>query len=363
MYHAQLEISRKRLLHNLDFFRSKLNPDTKILANLKANAYGLGAIEVGRILQDQVDYFSVAFIHEAFELRQNNIHTDIIVFNPSLHEFQALIDYRLEPEIDSIHYLKKLLEFLEKSKLKSFPVHIKLDTGLHRAGIMPNEMDELIQLLKDQSAVEVKSVYSHLAAAEDPTEDLFTQQQILLFEQLVNSMEVHLQKTFIKHILNSSGVFRFTENQYDMVRLGLGLFGYIMIPETASYLKPVAELKTYIHQIKQINKGDTVGYNRNFTAAKKTEVALLSIGYADGFNRLLSQGKWQVKCKGKTAPVIGNISMDTVSIDVTGLNCQSGDEVIVFDRQQDVYLMAKQLQTIPYEILTGISQRVKRIVV
>jgi alanine racemase len=364
MRETRLEISRERLQHNLDVFRSKINPETKILANLKGNAYGIGAVTVGKYLEQQdIDYFSVAYINEGVLLRKNGIKTGLIVFNPSFEQFQALIDYRLEPEVSSLAYLKKLSVFLQSAGVKAFPVHIKLDTGMHRAGIMENELDELLQNLLQNPHIRVKSVFSHLAAAEDPLEDSFTNGQINLFEQMTFRMQKVLQDEFFRHLLNTAGIFRFPQAQYDMVRPGLGIYGYNLVREAQSELQPIARFKTRINQIKKLKAGDTVGYNRNFTAINDAEVALLPVGYADGFNRLLGQGKYFVRCKGIRVPVIGNVSMDTISIDVTGLNCKSGDEVVLFDNQQDVYHLAELLQTIPYEIITSITRRVQRVMV
>jgi alanine racemase len=364
MRETVLEISLKRLQHNLDVFRQKMHPNTRILANLKGNAYGIGAFEVGKYLaEQQVDYFSIAYINEGVLLRKNGIKVNLLVFNPSFEHFQELIDYQLEPEVSSLSYLNKLIGFLEKNKFKNFPIHIKLDTGMHRAGIMENELDTLIYILQNHACVEVKSVFSHLAAAEDPDEDDFTRHQIALFEKLSSRIKQKTKSNFFRHLLNTAGIFRFPEAQYDMIRPGLGIFGFNLVENDQSALQPIAQLKTGINQIKNLNEGETVGYNRNFSAKENTKVALLPIGYADGISRKLGEKKYFVTVNGQKAPIIGNVSMDTISIDVSHLSCQQGDEVIIFDHYNDVYRMAKLLDTIPYEIITGITRRVIRKIV
>ncbi len=364
MRETVLEISLKRLQHNLDVFRQKMHSNTRILANLKGNAYGIGAIEVGKYLaEQQVDYFSIAYINEGILLRKNGIKVNLLVFNPSFEHFQELIDYQLEPEVSSLSYLNKLIGFLEKNKFKNFPIHIKLDTGMHRAGIMENELDTLIYILQNHACVEVKSVFSHLAAAEDPDEDDFTRHQIALFEKLSSRIKQETKSNFFRHLLNTAGIFRFPEAQYDMIRPGLGIFGFNLVENDQSALQPIAQLKTGINQIKNLNEGETVGYNRNFSAKENTKVALLPIGYADGISRKLGEEKYFVTVNGQKAPIIGNVSMDTISIDVSHLSCQQGDEVIIFDHYNDVYRMAKLLDTIPYEIITGITRRVIRKIV
>ncbi len=364
MRETRLEIDRKAILHNLNVFKKLINSDTRILVNLKGNAYGMGAVELGKLFEKQaVDYFSVAYINEGIELRNAGIQTKILVFNPSPEHFDTLISYRLEPEISSLLYLKKILHYAHVNHWQQFPVHLKLDTGMHRAGITSEELSEAINLITKQNRLTVKSVFSHLAAAEDPNEDSFTRGQIDMFEQMTRYLQQHIPP-FFRHLLNTAGIFRFNEAQYDMIRPGLGIFGYNLVKNRQDRLKPVARLITRINQTKKIPRGETVGYNRNFTATTETtRVALLPLGYADGINRLLGQGNWQVTCRGKRLPIIGNISMDTMSIDISGTDCRAGDQVIVFDNCNDVYQMAAQLQTIPYEIITAISRRVFRVLV
>ncbi len=356
-----LEINLARLQHNIDVFRNLINPNTKILANLKGNAYGMDAVGIGKYLEKQdIDYFSVAYINEGIRLRNHGIKTNLIIFNPSLIDFQELIDYRLEPEVSSIFYLKKLTDFLRKNTIQNFPIHLKLDTGMHRAGITSDELNDTIKIIQQNPTIKLKSVFSHLAAAEDKKEDDFTQKQITNFEIISKKIRQETKENFFRHLLNTAGIFRFPEAQFDMIRPGLGLFGFNLIPEHKLTLRPIAQLKTKISQIKTLKKGETVGYNRNFIAQKNTKTALLALGYADGFNRKLGKGNHHVSINGKKASVIGNVSMDVISVDVTNIECRAGDDVVVFNNRNDIYQMADRLNTIPYEIITSITQRVPR---
>ncbi len=360
MRESFIEIDRKRLYHNWQVFKQHIKPGTQILANLKANAYGIGAYEIGQLLEQwDVSYFSVAYINEGVTLRQKGIKTNLLVFNPSFEHFESLVTYRLEPEVSSLAYLKALITFLKSRGIRDFPVHLKLDTGMHRAGIMPSELSDLQALLQDES-IKVASVFSHLAAAEDPSEDDFTQRQITLFKQMSRQLAAGLPYGFFRHLLNTAGVFRFSEAQFDMIRPGLGLFGYHLTPEYQQLLQPVMQLKTKINQVKRLSAGETVGYNRKFTVDTSAKVGLLPLGYADGISRRLGQGKYTVKCGGHHLPVIGVVSMDTLSIDLTGTGCKAGDMVTVIDHNRDIYRLSEQLQTIPYEILASLSHRLER---
>ncbi len=361
---THLEIDSTRLSHNLNVFRSKIRPETKILANLKGNAYGMGANIIGKFLEKKgIDYFSVAYINEGVDLRKQGIQSKLIVFNPSHENFQDLIDYHLEPEVSSLGYLKKLISYLKNKKTKKFPIHIKLDTGMHRAGIEEKEITKLISIIKQSNeTISIKSVFSHLASAEDPKKDSFTQTQFDLFDKLTAQIKNQISSDFFRHILNTAGIFRFPERQYDMIRPGLGIFGYSLVTDKKNPLLPIAQLKTKINQIKTLDKGESVGYNNKFIATKNnTKIALLPLGYADGIDRNLGNNNWKVSINNKLAPIVGNISMDTLSIDITDIPCKSGDEVIIFNNENDVYKATKKLNTIPYEIITRFSNRVERI--
>ena len=364
MRESHIEIDSKRLRHNLETIKKRLQPGTKILANLKGNAYGLGAYEIGKVFEQWgFAYFSVAYINEAVTLRQKGIKTNLLVFNPSFDNFEELITYNLEPEVSSLTYLNTLINFLSNKNISGFPVHIKLDSGMHRAGIMPEELDELINILQHNNNVSVKSVFSHLAAAEDPKEDAFTLSQIQIFETMAKKMSDSLATHFFRHLLNTAGIFRFPQAQYEMVRPGLGLFGYNMVAEYENELLPIAKLKSKIIQVKELKTGDTVGYNRRYKINGNKRIGLLPLGYADGIDRRLGNGNFYVKCNGYHIPVAGTISMDAISIDLTNTPCQLGDEVIVFDNDRSIYDIARQLNTIPYEIITGLTERLPRIVI
>ncbi len=364
MRESHIEIDSKRLEHNLKTIKNRLQHGTKILANLKGNAYGLGAYEIGRYLeQTGIDYFSVAFINEGVYLRQKGIQTNLLVFNPSFDDFDELITYNLEPEVSSLAYLNTLIQYLSTHNITDFPIHIKLDTGMHRAGIMPDELDDLIQILHKNKNISVKSVFSHLAAAEDPEEHQFTLTQIRTFEQMTKKLNENLENNFLRHLLNTAGIFRFPEAQYEMIRPGLGIFGFNMITGQEQILKPIARLKTKINQVKELKNGDTVGYNRRFKVIGNKRIGLLPLGYADGIDRRLGNGRFYVKCKDYKLPIAGTISMDTISIDLTKTPCGQGDEVIVFDNDQSFYDIASQLDTIPYEIISRLTKRLPRIVI
>jgi len=357
-----LEIDAKRLKHNLQVFRNLIHPSTQILANLKGNAYGMDAVLIGKYLEKNgIKYFSVAYINEGIRLRKAGIKSNLLVFNPSLENFEELLNYQLESEVSSLYYLKKLIAFLEKKEIIAYPIHIKLDTGMHRAGIELKEIEELISILINTKFIKVQSVFSHLAAAEDPNKKEFTEKQFSLFDQMTSRLENALKVPFIKHILNTAGVFNFPEKQYDMIRPGLGIFGYNLIKSNQKDLLPIAKLKTKINQIKELKKGESVGYNNQFIAKhNNTKIALLPVGYADGISRNLGNGKWNVRIKNKTVPIIGNVSMDTLSIEISGLDCEVEEDVIIFNNEEDVYQMAELLNTIPYEITTRLTSRVEK---
>ncbi len=360
---TRLEIDARNLDKNLEVFRKLIRPGTKILANLKGNAYGMGAPLIGKYLEEKnIDYFSVAYLNEGIALRKSGIKAKILVFNPALFHFEALITYKLEPEVSSLHYLEKLISFLREKRIKNFPVHIKFDTGMHRAGIEMDEIYKLIEILKKSPEIKLQSIFSHLAAAEDPAKDAFTWNQFKSFDKIIELLQTHIPYSFFKHILNTAGVFRFPEKQYDMIRPGLGIFGYNLVEKNQKDLYPIGVLKTAINQIKTLKKGESAGYNQKFIAPKDhTKIALLPIGYADGFPRKAGNGKWKVSLGGKRVPVIGNVSMDTISIDVTGISCNPGDEVVIYDNKDDIYKMARLLQSIPYEVTSSVTARVERI--
>ena len=357
-----LEINLNSISHNLSFYKSKLKPTTKMMVMVKAFGYGSGGFEIAKLLEHhKVDYLGVAFADEGISLKNAGITLPIMVLNPETTSFSAIIQYKLEPEIYSLKGLNAFLKIAEKRKLKHFPIHIKLDTGMHRLGFEEENLDELIAILKDNKFVTVKSILSHMATSDDLEHQEFAHSQIDLFEKLSSKLMNELQTKPIRHILNSSGISNFSESQYDMVRLGIGLYGVSNDPEEQKYLENVGTLKSVISQIRTIQAGESVGYGRRFVADKPAKIATIPIGYADGISRHWGNGVGFVTINNQKATIIGSVCMDMLMVDITEINCKEGDSVIIFGESPSVSYIAEQLQTIPYEILTSISQRVKRV--
>jgi alanine racemase len=357
-----LEINLNAISHNFNFFKSKLKPNTKMMAMVKAFGYGSGGFEIAKLLEHhKVDYLGVAFADEGISLKTAGIKLPIMVLNPENTSFPAIIQHQLEPEIYSIKGLNAFLKIAEQKKLKDFPIHIKLDTGMHRLGFEANTIDDLITTLKGNHSVKVKSILSHLATSDDLQHIDFVTYQINLFEKLSSQLMNELQITPIRHILNTSGISNFPHAQYDMVRLGIGLYGVSNDPEEQKYLENVGTLKSIISQIRTIQSGESVGYGRRFIANKESKIATIPIGYADGISRSWGNGVGFVTIKNKKAPILGSVCMDMLMVDVSDIDCKEGDSVVIFGESPTVTYMAEQLKTIPYEILTSISQRVKRV--
>jgi len=355
-----LEISMKALTHNLNYFKSLLKPETKIMVMVKAFSYGSGTHEIANWLKyQQIDYLGVALTYEGVELRKAGVSLPIMVMNPSFESYNDIINYKLEPELYNFSSLKKFSEFVEKKDINQYSVHIKLDTGMKRLGFVKNDIHKLQNELKQIKNLKVQSVFSHLAATDDGFHDDFTNQQISDYKNLTLQIKKVLPYNFISHIVNSSGIERFSNAHFDMVRLGIGLYG--ISPTYQDKLRHISTLKTTISQIKTVNPNETVGYSRKGTILKKTKIAILPIGYADGFNRKFSNGIGRVYINGKFAPIIGNICMDLCMVDLTGIEANENDEVIIFGEQIPISKLAELIETIAYEILTGISQRVKRV--
>lgn len=331
---------------------------------VKAFSYGLGTYEVAQELEKEgVDYLGVANILEGVEIRKSGVKTPIMVMNPEAASFDLMIKHQLTPVIFSTKNLALFTKEIVLSNTKTpYPIHVKIDTGMHRLGINPNQLSEFISKLKDaEKEVKVDSVFSHLAATDEAEHDNFTNQQISLFEKLSNHFINHFNYTIDRHLLNTNGIIRFNEAQFNMVRLGIGLYGVCNDANTQQQLKTVSTLKTKISHLVDVPKNETVGYSRKGIANENKKIATIPMGYADGFNRLLSNGKWEVIINGKKAPLIGTISMDMATIDVTYIDCQLGDEVIVFGKDNTIADMASRINTIPYELFTIISPRVKRV--
>jgi len=357
-----LEINLNAISHNLNFFKSKLNPETKLMVMVKAFSYGNGGFEIAKLLSHhKVDYLGVAFADEGISLRLAGIDLPIMVLNPESTSFTAIIQHQLEPEIYSLKGLNAFLKLAEQKKLKKFPIHLKLDTGMHRLGFEEENLSELISKLKDNNTVEVKSILSHLAASDDMKFIDFTLSQIKLFEKMSSQIMQELQINPIRHLLNTSGITNFHQAQYDMVRLGIGLYGVSNDDEEQKLLENVGTLKSIISQIRTIEAGESVGYGRRFQAVNPTKIATIPIGYADGISRHWGNGIGYVVIKNKKAPIVGSICMDMLMVDITDIECKEDSEVVILGENPSVSFMANQLTTIPYEIMTSISQRVKRV--
>ncbi|MFW6222967.1 MAG: bifunctional UDP-N-acetylmuramoyl-tripeptide:D-alanyl-D-alanine ligase/alanine racemase [Bacteroidota bacterium] len=361
MNRTVLEINLNALQHNLNYFKSLLSSTTKMMVMVKAFSYGSGSYEIAHMLQYQhVDYLGVAFADEGIALRNAGVNLPIMVMNPDSSGFEMMLNHELEPEIFDLQGLYSFNKAIDKMGSETFyPVHVKIDTGMNRLGFYEDQLDELIAVLKQTKNIRVKSVFSHLAASDSPEHDDFTHLQIKRFEKMSDKILASLGYPVDRHILNSSGIERFTHAQYDMVRLGIGIYGISAID--ASNVEHISTLKTYIAQIKQVPSTETIGYGRQGKLSRDTTIGVVPIGYADGINRMLSKGKGNFIVNGHFAPIIGNVCMDITMIDITGLDVKPGDEVIVFGKQQPISVLANQLNTIPYEILTSISGRVKRV--
>lgn len=362
-FETVLEIDLDALAHNYKFITSKIDPAIKVMAVVKAFGYGSDAILVAKELVSLgVDYFAVAYVKEGVALRDAGIETPILVLHPQPQNFQLLIDRCLEPAIYSKRILTLFLSASEILQQQNYPIHIKFNTGLNRLGCSKQDVPELIETLSKSKSVRVRSLFSHLAASEDLEETEFTQQQISRFSDISEEMIHGLGYTPLLHQSNTSGILNFPEAHFTMVRTGIGLYGYGNTPEVDAKLKPVATLKSVISQIHEIAAGETVGYNRAHKAGGPQKSATIPIGHADGISRQLGQGKGSVMVHGKRAPIIGNVCMDMLMVDVTNINCEEGDEVIVMGELQNAATLAKGMNSIPYELLTAISQRVKRVV-
>jgi len=362
-HETMLEINLNALLSNLNFYKSKLQPGVKLMAMVKAFSYGSGTFEVANILQyNKVDYLAVAYIDEGIALRQAGITLPIMVLNPEPAAFDKLVEFKLEPEIYSFGLLDNFVKFARQHNISQYPVHLKIDTGMHRLGFEAFELDTLCDLLLDNPYIKVFSMFSHLVASDSEAHDSFTLKQIKQFKQAFAQVEAALGYEVIKHIANTSAISRWPDAQFDMVRLGIGLYGIdAAVPDHLNGLQPIATLKTSISQVKHVLAGDTVGYNRNGSLLKDGRIATVRIGYADGYLRAFGNGVGKMMVKGVLVPTVGNIAMDMCMIDVSAIEVKEGDEVIVFNEQQTIEDLAQQIGTIPYEILTNISQRVKRV--
>lgn len=361
VHETTLDVNLGAIVENLNFYRSFMKPETKITCMVKASAYGAGSVEIAKTLQDRgVDYLAVAVADEGADLRRAGITTGIIVMNPEMTAFDTLFQYDLEPEVYNFKLLKALIHAAEKQGIQDFPIHVKLDTGMHRLGFNPlTDVPQVIEILKQQNAVIPRSVFSHFVGSDSPDFDEFSAHQYDLFLQGSSQLQAAFSHKILRHICNSAGIERFPERHLDMVRLGLGLYG--IDPIDNRRLSNVTSLRTTILQIRNVPKGDSIGYSRRSYVDRNSRIAAIPIGYADGLNRHLGNRNGYCLVNGQKAPYIGNICMDVCMIDVTDIACEEGDVVEIFGDNLPVTVLSDKLDTIPYEILTSVSNRVKRV--
>ncbi|MEO0059802.1 MAG: hypothetical protein RLZZ312_1449 [Bacteroidota bacterium] len=358
-----LEINLNAISHNLNFYRAKLQKGVKTMVMVKAFGYGNGGLEIAQLLQHHnVDYLGVAFADEGIALRQGGITMPIMVLNPEISSFSAIIENNLEPEIYSIKGLESFLKIAKENHLSRYSIHIKIDTGMHRLGFENDNLDHLVKILKNEKRIKIKSILSHLATSDDVADTTFAQAQINKFIKISNFLKINLElQNPILHVLNSSGISNFPDSQFDMVRLGIGLYGISNNPKEQPFLQNVSTLKSVVSQIRIIPAGDSVGYSRKFIAINETKIATIPIGYADGVTRLWGNQNGFVVINNQKATIVGNICMDMLMVNVTDITCSEGDKVIIFGENPTVQEIAAKTQTIAYEVLTNVSQRVKRV--
>ncbi|RLD89470.1 MAG: bifunctional UDP-N-acetylmuramoyl-tripeptide:D-alanyl-D-alanine ligase/alanine racemase [Bacteroidetes bacterium] len=363
VHETVFEINLNALINNLNYYRSLLKPETLVMAMVKAFSYGSGSFEIANVLQyHQVNYLAVAYADEGVELRKSGINLPIMVMNPEAYAFDTMIKHQLEPEIFNFRALELLEKTIKSSSIplnKPVKIHLKFDTGMHRLGFGPDEIDSLISRLKKNEQIYVQSVFSHLAASDKPSLDDFTHEQINLFNTMAHKVSNATNHPVLKHIVNSAGIERFPEAHFDMVRLGIGLYGTESVAK--GKLENVVCLRSSLSQIKKVKKGESVSYNRSWVAKKDTVVGIVSVGYADGLMRNLGNGKLNLWIKNQPAKIIGDICMDMCMVDLTGMDASEGDDVVVFDGEHAIRELAEKSGTITYEILSRISRRVKRV--
>lgn len=356
-----LEISLQALAHNYKYLRSRTSPVAQFMGVVKAFAYGSDAVRIAeKLILLGVDFLAVSYIQEGVHLRLSGIKKPILVFNPLPHQYDLLIKNNLIPTLYSFLTLNRFIMAAEAAGVTGYPVHLNLNTGMNRLGFNADELKEVTTTLQKNTFVKLAGVYSHLVASEDPGERDFTLQQYTKFKSMSDRLCSSFKHPVIRHLCNTSGILNYPEAHLDMVRAGIGLYGFGNSAEEDKNLIPVGRLKTIISQLHTLKKGESVGYNRRFTAEKTRKIATLPLGYADGLHRLYGNNKTQVSINGKTAPIVGNICMGMTMVDVTGIDCREGDEVILFDQYKSAGVMAQKVGTISYELITCISARVKR---
>jgi len=358
-----LEINLTALGNNFKYLKSKLQPSTKFLAVVKAYAYGSDSVEIAKELVNLgVDYLAVAYVNEGIILRDAGIKAPIIVLHPQSVNFKTLIDRCLEPSLYRPKIFKEFIDIAEENNQSNYPVHLKFNTGLNRLGFSENNVDFIVSNLKETDSIIVKSIFSHLAASEDEDEREFSNSQIECFTNISEKLFKKLDYQPLKHMCNTSGILNFPEAHFDMVRSGIGLYGFSNIQKEQKNFTPIATLKSVTSQIHSIKKGETVGYNRAFKSDEVLKTATIPIGHADGISRAYGNGKGWVTINGKKASIIGNVCMDMIMVNITNIECKEGDEVIIFGAVETAENLSENINSISYELITAISQRVKRVV-
>tara|TARA_B100000787_G_scaffold47049_1_gene33773 strand:- start:16374 stop:17522 length:1149 start_codon:yes stop_codon:yes gene_type:complete len=358
-----LEINGEALEHNLNYFKQKLRPETKILAVVKAFGYGSDGVKVADFLKDKVDYFAVAYAHEGIALRKAKIETPVLVLHPQIQNFEDIVIYRLEPCLYNLKILRAFLAYADEQQLPAYPIHLKFNTGLNRLGLSQDDIPLIMKAISISKHLKIESILSHLAASEDKDERVFTMNQLEKFKSIIKKIYTYLNYKPLIHTLNTSGVINYPEAQFDMVRIGIGLYGFGNDEKETSHLKNSHILTSIISQIHLIKRGETVGYNRAFIAKEDTKTATIPIGHADGISRKLGNNKGYITIHGQKAPIIGNVCMDMIMVNITNIDCKEGDNVFIFKNQEDILFMASVTETISYEVLTLISPRIKRLLV
>jgi len=361
MHATILEINQQNLKYNVAYFKKKIKSDTRVLAVIKAYAYGSDAVLVAKAISNQVNYFAVAYTKEGIELVKNRINKPIIVLHAQIENYPQIIDNNLEPNIYSFRGLRAFINEAKTKKVIKYPIHLKFNTGLNRLGFTVEDIPLIMDLVKNNNTIHIKSIFSHLVASEDIKEKDFTLNQINQFQNIKKNFEGLLNDKPIFHLLNTSGVVNYPNAQFDMVRIGIGLLGFSNDEEENKKLKNVLALKSKISQIHKVKKGESIGYNRAYFMDKDGKTATIPIGHADGISRKLGNKKGFVYVGNQKVPIIGNVCMDMIMIDVTNVNCNEGDEVWLFKNHQDVNAICEILQTIPYEFFTMLSQRIERV--
>lgn len=358
-----LELNTSAVQHNLQYFKSLIKKNTSILVVIKAFGYGSDAIEIANIVKNDVTYLAVAYTNEGVVLRKAGVKTPLLILHPQVSNLKDIVKYELEPNLYNKFILNAFLELAAANKLKNYPIHLKFNTGLNRLGFRGDEMEFIASTLLENKSVSIVSIFSHLAASEDKNERKYSLDQISEFIKIGKDFVNYFGFKPMMHMTNTSGIINYPQAHFDMVRLGIGLYGFANNEKETSKLRNVLSLKSIISQINEVEKGESVGYNRAFKASKHLRTATIPVGHADGISRRLGNGKGYVQIKNKKALIVGNVCMDMIMVNISDIDCKEGDEVIIFDDQKTVEELAKNSDTISYELLTAISQRVRRKIV